>query len=1268
MSTLLRDVIGIPERAGSEDYVLRLAESTEASHIRQTLANYVVTDSLAENFDSALGLVSDALSRQQSKGAFLTGSFGSGKSHFMAVLHALLGHEPAARDVTALQPVIARHDPALRDKNILRLTYHLLGANSLEEAVLGGYLTQIGEQHPGAPIPAVHTSDELLVDAENTRGQLGDEAFFAGLNGGESDGSGDAWSALLGEGEWNAESYEAARAAGPDTEQRQQLVTALTQTYFRAYTRHATYVDLDTGLSAISRHARALGYDGIVLFLDELVLWLAFSVRDTEFFRKETQKITKLVESSATVREVPIVSFVSRQMDLRKWFADAGASGAEQEALDRAFRHQEGRFSTIELGDDNLPQVAHQRLLRPVDDRAGDELKDAFNGLDRRPEVWDVLLDGVNTGEQHRGASEAEFRLTYPFSPALVSTLRSLASVMQRERTALKVMQQMLVDRRDALTVDDVIPVGDAFDYIVNGKQALDTHVANLFGAATRLYEDKIKPLLLREHNVTQQQLDEDPDSVPQGFRSQERLAKTLLLSAVAPGVPALKELTASRLASLNHGSILSPLPGNEARVVMAAINTWQKEVPEIQTSGDATNPVIRVQLSEVNYESIVERVKSEDNPGRRRQLVKEIVHDALGVDPNSSDLGSAATRTVIWKGSRREVDVVFGNVRDTAWLSDEHFRERPGTWRFVIDYPFDEDGHAVAEDIERVERMLQAGKYASTVVWLPYFLTDEVQRDLVRLVKLHWLFTGPGERWQNNADHLSENDRAQARIILENQYTNLRNRLTRVLQQAYGAAAAEQGNLVQEAGHARVLFSLNREFDPAEPVGADLGTAFGNLIDQAYRASYPAHPDFEPSDNEITTRQLETVRSYVEQAATEPDGRVPVNTPDRQTLRRITGPLKLGKTTETHYLFGDDTFDFWATELDRGIAKAGLDAHAPVTVQQLRGCVAELRPRWGLRTDVCDLLISAWALLRKRAWYEANTAIKMPALGKLKDHHELRPEPLPTEDDWKAAREKAGHLFGITVNPYLTGGNVGEFSEKVRQAAGDCATAAETLATELTEAYRRLNLERATDDRLTTAEQAARFVTDASRTSDRVRLIENIAKTSFSSSPQVVGTSLAEARRVGEVLHTFQWERLNPVLAAETGGDERARQAREILRRLREVVFGSELAAKLPEALKRAEDETFDWLGKAAHEPTPPPPEPAPQDSSGQAGTEKTGVGEIGAEKAAEEATEQPPAEAVRDRITLTSSNDVSTVEIELKRLLAEHHNGHVHVQWWVE
>jgi hypothetical protein len=467
--TLLREVIDIPERAGAEDYVLRLTDSVGAGQVERTLDSYVVTPALADAFDTALGLVGDAVTSGLSRGAFLTGSFGSGKSHFMAVLHAVLRHEPAARAKFELQPVIARHDDVLREKTFLPLAFHLLGAESMEAALFGGYLRQIRTLHPGAPLPAVHQSDELLLDAERMRGTMGDQRFFAQLNAGHGRGGDDEWAALLGSGSWNAETYDQARAASPASPQRRELVTALVEGFFTSYVQQARYVDLDTGLAAISAHAQTLGYDAVVLFLDELVLWLAFAVQDREFFRRESQKLTKLVESSIGNRPIPLVSFVARQMDLRRWFADAGASGSEQDALDRAFRHQDGRFAQIGLGDDNLPYVAQRRLLRPRNEEARLVLEDAFRRLDRRPAVWDVLLDGVNTDDQHRGADEAAFRQTYPFSPALVSTLRSLASVMQRERTALKVMQQMLVDRRDTLTVDDVIPVGDAFDYIVQG-------------------------------------------------------------------------------------------------------------------------------------------------------------------------------------------------------------------------------------------------------------------------------------------------------------------------------------------------------------------------------------------------------------------------------------------------------------------------------------------------------------------------------------------------------------------------------------------------------------------------------------------------------------------------------------------------------------------------------------------------------------------------------------------------------------------------------
>ena len=778
-----------------------------------------------------------------------------------------------------------------------------------------------------------------------------------------------------GAGSWGAERYAEARAASPASESRQQLVSALVEAYFSAYTRQAEFVDLDTGLAAIAGHAKGLGYDAAVLFLDELVLWLAFSVQDREFFRRESQKLTKLVESSIGGRAIPLISFVARQMDLRRWFADSGASGAEQEALDRAFRHQEGRFSTIVLGDDNLPFVANRRLLRPRGPEAHRELESAFRAIDRREAVWDVLLDGVNTDERHRGADEEAFRLTYPFSPALVSTLRSLASVMQRERTALKVMQQMLVERRDTLTIEEMLPVGDSFDLVVQGQsgQALDPQAAALFRSANKLYTEKLRPLLLDKHDVDERTLAEDPGKVPAAFRTDDRLAKTLLLSAVAPNVPALKSLTASRLASLNHGSIVSPLPGGEASLVLSKVRTWARDVPRSTSAVDDRNPTIRVQLSEVDYESIVERAKGEDNEGRRRELLKDLVSESLGLELGRPDMHGAYRHEIIWRGSRRLVDVVFGNVRDRSWLSDDHFFNAPDTWRVIVDHPFDDAGHSSAEDLERLDDMQSRGFQARTLVWLPRFLAEDRIRDLRRLVILSWLLDGTGDRWRTHADHLNETDRALAKGILESQRNTLRRSLEDAIQQAYGAASVRPGVLLDDEAHDRTLVSLDRSFAPSNPVGATLNAAFEHLLAQAFEATFPGHPEFQPSDVEVKTRDLKAVAAHVARAVAHPDKRVELHG-DIPAVKRVAEPLGVGTATETHYLFGDDRFSPWGTEIERALGRreqeSGAGSTEPVSVAELRDWIEAVRPSQGLRPEVADLVIIAWAALRQRAWF----------------------------------------------------------------------------------------------------------------------------------------------------------------------------------------------------------------------------------------------------------------------------------------------------------
>src|SRR6516165_10475198 len=101
---LLKDLIEIPEHVHRGDFVLRLAEGL--THAEVTVREYVVTPQLKQCFDDALSFIQSALEGHTSRACYLHGSFGSGKSHFMAVLDLILAGDRNARSIKELSNVI----------------------------------------------------------------------------------------------------------------------------------------------------------------------------------------------------------------------------------------------------------------------------------------------------------------------------------------------------------------------------------------------------------------------------------------------------------------------------------------------------------------------------------------------------------------------------------------------------------------------------------------------------------------------------------------------------------------------------------------------------------------------------------------------------------------------------------------------------------------------------------------------------------------------------------------------------------------------------------------------------------------------------------------------------------------------------------------------------------------------------------------------------------------------------------------------------------
>jgi hypothetical protein len=1018
--------------------------------------------------------------------------------------------------------------------------------------------------------------------------------------------------------------------APPGSDDRSRLVGDLVQYIFPAFRgiaqgKDEAYVDLDVGLSIISAHAKSLGNDALILFLDELILWLATHSADLGFVQMEGNKLAKLVESRKADRPVPIISFVARQRDLRELIGE-NVTGVEQLNFSDVLSHWEGRFHTITLEDRNLPVIAQKRVLKPKSDTCRAELEEAFEKTAQiRGEIMEILLT--------READRAMFKMVYPFSPALMQALVAVSSALQRERTALKIMLQLLVNRRDTLRLGDVIPLGDLWDVVAHGDEAFTDVMRVNFENAKRLYQNKLRPMLEQQHEID---LEVDRERAKtnteiaeklQRFENDDRLVKSLLLSALVHGVESLKNMTCMRLAALNHGTIRSRIPGREHQVVAQKVRTWAGMVGEIRVSEEPTNPTVSIQLSGVDTEGIIDSAKTFDNMGTRQFKIRQMLFKSLDI-PEQDEM--FMSHNFLWRGSKRSCDVLFTNVRS---LPDESLRSGED-WKLIVDFPFDTEGHSPIEDVDRLNKFRDKNENQRALIWLPAFFSPRTQSELGKLVIIDRLLLG--NNLDQHAKHLSLQDQQTARLLLQNQQSALSQRLLQAVEAAYAIRSEPTpGTLDSSYDMADLHFqSLFPTLVLQRPVGANLGEALEHLLDQALSHQYPKHPRFL---QEIKLgKDLRQVHEVCQEGARTQDGRVFVEDKTvRMKLKNICNPLDLGQMSETHFVLGT----FWKTHFNKMLAQSGQTA---TQVKEMRRWTDQPEER-GLPNVIQNLLILVYADQTNRSFtrYGSNYT---PSLDDLPDELELREQTLPDVKDWQEAVTRAADIFGHAISKLLNASNLATLTSKVSESITEFKADCDSLPDHVQLRLKILGVgepDVAKADRTRTA-KATKALLTACEGKEPTALVGTIAHAKLETNSTAMGRSVKSAKAVLECLRSTRWDLFSAVALID---DHRKTDAALLLQdvcswlKTDEHALAGGLAAKLSEA-----------EGRAIKLLTPPkpaePPQPQPPPAPGAKKWTKIGTGK-------------------KDRLSV---KDWSGLSEELRKQLEQNPRLRLTIQWSLE
>lgn len=851
-SMTISEAFDLPKREDltALGFVVRLSDAAGADAADKLVHDYVLTPKVKEDLPAVLRSLETAIERREDYGRFVLGSFGSGKSHFMSMLGLLAeGHDGAWQKVSAAVPGIdGKHRGWIGRAKPLVVRIHMLTVSrtdtGFDRAVYDAFNTAL-ERRGKAPCSFVHVDgvlEEARKEALDYKDLFWKKLEMAGIVGSRED-------------------FEALANGSP--EDREGLARAYLEHKGRDASTAGLCPSFAEGLQTLAKHAKAQGFSAVLLLIDELLLWLG--EKQVHDFRQAVNQLNTIVDHADGQRAVPLVCFFAKQRNIREFFPDM----VQEDQLHQHLDHHSKRFEPMELRDVELRHICRERVLKRRQPAAV-EAAIALLAKEHKQTLQAVL----------QNADPSYLADVYPFHPALIEMLIDVSSLMQRERTALRLLYELLVVHYPELPLGSLLPVGCAFDALFPESGVEGSKRTADLKAVHQLFYVRFRPAIAAiEQESTQAGSAFDEARA----RTLQQIVKTALLAEVSPRLKG-PGLTVERLVRLNDADVASgELDRTRMSLVFQDLVELSRKVPSaLQVTGRGKEAYVTVTLQGVNFDEILNRARSRvEGEHARKKTFFALLRDELELRGKgfSDAEGNEGSFEAEWRKTKRKGSVWLGNVREQSYGS---FKPRPGEeFRILVDYPWDEPGHTVEEDRQKALKVRNSEGKCLTLCWLPRHFTANELAVLSDLAACRLISDVPTE--DDLFAHLSPMDQLQVRERANTQAATLTQNLIERLKDVYKDSAEVVA----------LIDGIESRVPEREDLDKNLKAFACSLLDR----QYADHPVF---GIEPTPERLRVLCDWMVSASARPGEWVEYDAErDAKALNLIGMPFELVETGE---------------------------------------------------------------------------------------------------------------------------------------------------------------------------------------------------------------------------------------------------------------------------------------------------------------------------------------------------------------------------------